>query len=161
MNFIRKYTNRLFFGAACLFLFACKSKSVNNTSSTDSEGYDKGNLNDNYDWTGTYELKDKDITYTLKLHKRSVDGSYEMQFYNNTKNADLLKSSIYDAKDISNTIIIRFLNNFHMDAKPLGFNSGDTLFILEHLSNEKDSTSWKKLTPATNGLHFTKVNNTY
>ena len=48
-----------------------------------------------------------------------------------------------------------------MDAKPLGFNSGDTLFILEHLSNEKDSIIWKKLTPGTNGLHFIKVNNTY
>ena len=151
----------LFLLVICMLL-SCKNL-VKNGKETVVIGndYNVNGLNPNYDWTGTYELKDDTTLYTLKLHKRSVDGNYEMQFFSNDKNIDLYKSSIYDAKDISNTIIIRFLNNFHMDAKPLGFNSGDTLFILEHLSNEKDSIIWKKLTPGTNGLHCINVNNTY
>lgn len=160
MNLKLKYISRLFFGAACLFLFACKNKTVNNTSYTDSEGYDKGNLNGNYNWTGTYELKDKDISYILKLHKRSVDGSYEMQFYNNTKNTDLYKSSIYDAKDDSASIYIKFLNNFQMDATPLGFKSGDTLFILQHL-HEKDSSIFKVFNPSDINLSWKKISSTY
>ena len=160
MNLKLKYKSRLFFGAACLFLFACKNKTVNNTSYTDSEGYDKGNLNGNYNWTGTYELKDKDISYTLKLHKRSVDGSYEMQFYNNTKNTDLYKSSIYDAKDDSASIYIKFLNNFQMDSTPLGFKSGDTLFILHH-TNEKDNSIFKAFQPSDKNLNWKKISSTY
>lgn len=160
MNFIRKYTNKLFFGAACLFLFGCKTKPVNHTSHTDNEGYDKGNLNKNYDWTGTYQLKDSTVLYTLKLHKRSVDGSYEMQFYPDDKNSDLYKSSIYDAKDDAFNIYIRYLNNFHMDATPLGFKSGDTLFELHHINSKVNLTIFKSFKPKRHSM-FEKTNGGY
>lgn len=84
-----------------LCVAACQNKPVAQTAHTDSEGYDKGSLNTNYDWTGTYELKDGENLFVLKLHKRSVDGSYEMQFFNTHQNTDLYKSSIYDANDVT------------------------------------------------------------
>ena len=123
--------------------------------------YNVNGLNPNYDWTGTYELKDDTTLYTLKLHKRSVDGNYEMQFFSNDKNIDLYKSSIYDAKDDSANIYIKFLNNFQLDAKPLGFKSGDTLFIL-HLNDDKTKNSiFKSFHPKTKNIQFTKTSETY
>jgi hypothetical protein len=74
-----------------LCVAACQNKPVAQTAHTDSEGYDKGSLNTNYDWTGTYELKDGENLFVLKLHKRSVDGSYEMQFFNSTKTRSFIK----------------------------------------------------------------------
>jgi hypothetical protein len=160
VNQISKYINWLFFGAACLFFFACKTKPVTTISHTDSEGYDKGNLNKNYDWTGTYQLKDSIVSYILKLHKRSVDGSYEMQFYSDDKNSDLYKSSIYDAKDDTFKIYIKYLNNFHMDASPLGFKSGDTLFILQHINSKANLTIFKSFKPKRHEM-FEKINEGY
>lgn len=152
---------RIFFLMITIIFFfvACKNKSIENKVVAGND-YDVNGLNKNYDFTGTYELKDKDILYTLKLHKRSVDGSYEMQFYNNTKNADLYKSSIYDAKDDSVNIYIKFLNNFQMDASSLGFKSGDTLFVLQHLA-EKDNTIFKAFKPKDKNTSWNKTNSTY
>ncbi len=154
---------RLFFlfATICLCLVSCKNNSTETTTSTTvGNDYDVNGLNKNYDFTGTYELKDFDILYTLKLHKRSVDGSYEMQFYNNSKNADIYKSSIYDAKDDSTTIYIRFLNNFQMDATSLGFKSGDTLFVLQHLT-ENDNSVFKAFEPKNRNVSWIKINNQY
>jgi hypothetical protein len=139
---------------------ACQNKPVAQTAHTDSEGYDKGSLNTNYDWTGTYELKDGENLFVLKLHKRSVDGSYEMQFFNSNQNTELYKSSIYDANDADSSICIRFLNNFQMDASPLGYKSGDTLFVLRHYE-ENDSTFWKLFSPSSSEMQFKKTSNTY
>lgn len=145
---------------AFFVVLSCNTTTESNASSTDSEGYDKGNLNKNYDWTGTYELKDATDLYTLKLHKRSVDGSYEMQFYNNGKEADVYKSSIYDAKDDNTSICIRYLNNFQMDASSLGFKSGDTLFSL-HWNQDSDTTFFKAFQPVNKGLKWIKISNRY
>ncbi len=151
----------LFLLATCTF-FSCKNL-VKNGKETVVIGndYNVNGLNPNYDWTGTYELKDDNILYTLKLHKRSVDGNYEMQFLSNDKNIDLYKSSIYVAKDDSANIYIKFLNNFQLDAKPLGFNSGDTLFAF-HLNTDKTSnTIFQSLKPKTKETQFTKISDTY
>ena len=70
----------LFLLVICMLL-SCKNL-VKNGKETVVIGndYNVNGLNPNYDWTGTYELKDDTTLYTLKLHKRSVDGNYEMQF---------------------------------------------------------------------------------
>jgi hypothetical protein len=149
---------RLFVFAFLLVFISCKNK-INTNTATDIEAND--NTNSNYDWTGTYELKDNDLLYTLKLHKRSVDGSYEMQFYNNSNQAVLYKSSVYDAKDKANSISIRFLNNFNMDVSSLGFKSGDTLFILQHLNDKTDSAIFKSFIPETKNSSWNKVSSGY
>jgi hypothetical protein len=154
--FLKK--NRLLVILFFFVFISCKNK-TNSNASSEHEGFDK--TNSNYDWTGTYELKDHDLLYTLKLHKRSVDGSYEMQFYNNSKQAVLYKSSVYDAKDKANSISIRFLNNFNMDVSSLGFKSGDTLFILQHLGDNSDSAIFKSFTPGTKNSSWNKVSSGY
>ena len=152
---------RIFFLVVTIsvLLVSCKNKTTENKVVAGND-YDVNGLNKNYDFTGTYELKDKEITYTLKLHKRSVDCSYEMQFYNNSKNADLFKSSVFDAKDDSTIIYIKFLNNFQTDATSLGFKSGDTLFILQHL-NEKDNSIFKTFKPTDKNVNWNKTSNNY
>ena len=146
--------------AVFLIFFSCKTKSTANNSNTGND-YNINGLNKNYNWTGTYELTDNTILYTLKLHKRSVDGSYEMQFFSNDKNVDLLKSSIYDAKDDSANIYIKYLNNFQMDAKSIGFKSGDTLFILHKNDAKSDSTIFKSFKPSSKNLTFVKTDDLY
>lgn len=133
-SFILKFRICFFVLSLSGIFYSCKSNNniseAQQAAKTDDEGYDKNLTNSNYDWTGTYELSDNGVLYTLKLHRRSVDASYEMQFYAQDKNIDLYKSSIYDAKDGPNAIHIKYLNNFQMDASSLGFKSGDTLFTL-------------------------------
>ena len=150
----------LLFLMAFLFFSACKPKTTDGSPVVNNENTSSSVLK-KYDWTGNYQLKDRDEEYTLKLHKRTVDGSYEMLFYNNSKLTDLFKSSIYDAKEDSSSISIRFLNNFQMDAKPLGFKSGDTLFILQHREGEEDSSIFKSFHPATEGSTWIKTSDHY
>ncbi len=144
------------------FFSSCKNLSKNEKETAIiGNDYNVNGLNTNYNWTGTYELKDDTVLYILKLHKRSVDGNYEMQFFSNDKNIDLYKSSIYDAKDDSANICIKFLNNFQFDAKPLGFNSGDTLFVF-HLNLDKTtSTNFNAFKPKTKQTQFVKVSDAY
>lgn len=144
------------------FFTSCKNLSKNeNVKSIVGNDYNVNGINPNYNWTGTYELKDDTVLYTLKLHKRSVDGNYEMQFFSNDKYIDLYKSSIYDAKDDSANIYIKFLNNFQLDAKPLGFNSGDTLFAF-HLNTDKTTiTNFNAFKPKIKQIQFIKVSDAY
>ena len=138
----------LFLLVICMLL-SCKNL-VKNGKETVVIGndYNVNGLNPNYDWTGTYELKDDTTLYTLKLHKRSVDGNYEMQFFSNDKNIDLYKSSIYDAKDDSANIYIKFLNNFQLDAKPLG-------------DDKTKNSIFKSFHPKTKNIQFSKTSETY
>ena len=149
----------LYIFAAFFILVSCKSK-TNTEISSDDKGYDKNLSNNNYDWTGTYELEDNTILYTLKLHKRSVDASYEMQFYDNGNKSEIYKSSIYDAKDDSNSICIKFLNNYNTDASILGFKSGDTLFKLMH-KDGKDSSVFKVFQPSIKSVVWKKTSSNY
>jgi len=142
-----------------LLLAACQAETGKSSANTNSESATNKSDTD-YDWTGTYMLDDGPVTYTLKLHKRSVDGSYEMQWYDNTDKSDLYKSSIYDAKVHEGTITIRYLNNFQTDAAPLGFKSGDTLFVLCR-TNSADSTAWKSFQPANPQHQLQKTSSTY
>jgi hypothetical protein len=157
---ILSFKYQLLFLMPFLFLSACKPKSTDESSAVSNENTPSPVIK-KYDWTGTYQLKDKEEEYTLKLHKRTVDGSYEMLFYNNNKLTNLFKSSIYDAKEDSSNISIRFLNNFQMDAKPLGFKSGDTLFILQHREGMPDSSIYKSFHPATKGSNWIKTSDHY
>lgn len=152
--------NRLLFLAAVLYLTSCQTKSASDSSSTGSGNITTG-LKKNYDWTGTYELNDKVLVYSLKLHRRSVDGSYEMLFFSNNELGDIYKSSTYDARDDSMSICVRFLNNFQMDAKPLGFKSGDTLFILQHRADKTDTVIFKSFHPVSKGLTWKKTGNNF
>jgi hypothetical protein len=142
-----------------LCVAACQNKPVAQTAHTDSEGYDKGSLNTNYDWTGTYELKDGENLFVLKLHKRSVDGSYEMQFFNSNQNTELYKSSIYDANDADSSICIRFLNNFQMDASPLDIKAV-TLYLCFVITKKMIAHfgNYFHLLPE---MQFKKTSNTY
>jgi len=151
--------NWLYIFAAFFILISCKSKSSAVISSND-KGYDKNLSNNNYDWTGTYKFEDNSILYTLKLHKRSVDASYEMQFYDNGNKSEIYKSSIYDAKDDSNSISIQFLSNYNMDASTLGFKSGDTLFKLMH-NNGKASSVFKVFQPSVKSVEWKKISSNY
>lgn len=142
-----------------MFVDSCKHKVKQSVVSTGND-YNKNGLNKHFDWTGTYILEDSEAMCTLKLHKRSVDGSYEMQFYDNSRYVDLYKSSVYDAKDDSGHIYIRYLNNFMMDAKPLGFESGDTLFYLQKRDTGFSSV-FKAFKPKNNNSCWKKINSTY
>ncbi|MFN8282399.1 MAG: hypothetical protein U0U67_04250 [Chitinophagales bacterium] len=145
-----------------ILLVSCNYFTKNKEEATiTNNDYNTNGINPNYDWTGTYELKKDTLLYTLKLHKRSVDGNYEMQLFSNDKYIDLYKSSIYDAKDDSANIYIKYLNNFNMDIRPLGFKSGDTLFIL-HLNEDKtEKTILRTFLPKDQNLQFNKISRTY
>ena len=47
-----------------------------------------------------------------------------------------------------------------MDASPLGYKSGDTLFVLRHYE-ENDITYWKLFSPSSSEMQFKKTSNTY
>lgn len=141
-------------------LISCKTKSTT-TVKTNSDLDELATKKTTFDWTGTYTLADNELLYTLKLHKRSVDGSYEIQFYNNGKYSEIYKTSIYDVKEVDDKISIRFLNNFQMDFNKLNLKSGDTLFILQEINDGVIHCEFRSFHPAQNETKLHKKSADY
>lgn len=159
LYFIARYII-LLFSLNVFLLPSCVQKKNSDSNSVERENSTIDSEVE-FNWTGTYSIQDGEIIYTLKLHKRSVDGSYELQWYDNSAKSELYKSSIYDAKPLNNSILIRYLNNFQMDASALGYKSGDTLFVLSRTTHSTDSTIWKKFQPTDKAAQFIKISDTY
>lgn len=131
------------------FAAACSSKS-------EKRPVNRPNKN-NHDWTGTYEFKDSNNTHTLKLHRRSVDLSYEMTYVNHQITS---KNNIWSVKDLNDSIRIIFINNFVDDPSTVPFQRGDILFSLILQPDSSIQTNWQKIQPPSQGS-FLKISNNF
>lgn len=117
-----------------------------------------------YDWTGTYLFADEgaEMAYTLRLHRRSVDGSYEMQYSRSVEaQTNNYAEYMFDAKDADSSITIRFMGSFTAAEKDWPFKKGDTMCVLSLKPGSGIETAWKALQPKSGQGGFRQVSKDY
>lgn len=148
-------------GLVVLTILACQGKT---DSAQTGAAAETAVETPNYDWTGTFVCPDEgaESSYTLRLHKRSVDGSYEMQYSKSVEaQTNNYAEYMFDAKDADSSITIRFMGSFSAPETEWPFRKGDTMCILSVNADSTVETTWKALRPKNGDAGFRQVSRDY
>ena len=157
----QKHVIAAILGVGMLALVSCRSNTDQAQNGAEPEAVTQA---PKYDWTGTYVSPGKgaEPVYTLRLHKRSVDGSYEMQYgKSEAGQTNYHPEYMFDAKDTDSSIMIRFMGSFTAPEAEWPFAKGDTMCILSVKADSRIETNWKAWRPVNGDAGFEQVSKDY